>query len=93
MQNGAREKREMIDRLEQLRTAVRTADLPPSLRADLELDIAEVERDILVPLPTAAGPLRQALLVWGPRLRDAGQPALAAVVDDAVADLERMGLC
>lgn len=92
MKRGAREKHEMVLRLEQLRAVVRSASLPPSLRADLELILADVERDILVPMATETAPLRQALLDWGPRLRAAGQPALAAAVDEAAADLGRMGL-
>ncbi|MES2918487.1 MAG: hypothetical protein V4729_07700 [Pseudomonadota bacterium] len=92
MKRGAREKHAMIQRLEQLRAIVRAASLSPSLRTDLELVMADVERDILVPMSTETSSLRQALVDWEPRLRAARQPALAAAVDEAAADLGRMGL-
>lgn len=92
MQHGIAEKRAMIDRLEAVRASVRADDIAPRLRADLEYAIAEMERDILVDMPTDTAPLLDLLATWGPRLREAGHGETAAVVDKVCAELRAMGV-
>lgn len=92
MQRGIADKHRMIERLEAVRTSVRTDDLPPRCRADLEYALAELERDILAELPTATAPRLALLADWGPRLRAQGFAATAAVVDKACAELRSMGV-
>jgi hypothetical protein len=92
MQRGVAEKHAMIDRLEVLRASVRADDIAPRQRADLEYAIAEMERDILVDMPTDTAPLLVLLAAWGPRLRAAGHAETAAVVDKVCAELRAMGV-
>lgn len=91
MERGVREKREMIERLEQVRAVVRSEDMAPDLRAGFEYAIAELERDILVPVATDTGPVLAALAAWGPRL-EAAHPVLAEVLARVVAELRAAGL-
>lgn len=91
MERGPREKRELIDLLEQLRAVVRSEDLAPDERAGFEYAIAELERDILTPVATDTRPLVDALAGWGPRLQ-LRHPTLARVLAGTVRALREHGL-
>lgn len=90
MERGAGEKREMIEGLERVRAAVRREDMAPGLRAGFEHALAELERDILLPVPADTAPGLAALADWVPRL-EAPHPALARVLAEVVAMLRGAG--
>lgn len=79
MERGPREKREMIGRLERVRAAIRSEDMVPAERAELEYALAEMERDILAAMPTDTAPLLARLADWVPRL-EPRHPVLAGVL-------------
>lgn len=91
MERGHREKREMIDRLERVRAAIRREDMAPALRAEFEFAIFELERDILAAMPTDSARVLAALAAWVPRL-ETPHPDLAGVLAAAVAELHDLGL-
>lgn len=91
MERGPREKREMIGRLERVRATIRSEDMAPAERADFEYAIAELERDILVAMPTDTAPLLARLADWVPRL-EPRHPVLAGVLAAEVKALHDQGL-